>query len=297
MSTKSILFLGDSFTWGEGLELYSNDPKWVAERSIDNSTWANSLSYKQDETSVLFRNKNRFPGIVSDYFNCDVFVDDENGGRIARNLLILEQNLIKNNITDVVLQFSTYTREAYHLSFDCRCDFCLEYQWPSLMDNLMSYVHKNRGDAPGDIKNVEKAVYDLVSSKINLYDYNTFEFLNQSEKFIVNLFVSQFAQIASSQFHRIQRDIGIKFHYIDSWCDVTSNGLQHNHKISPYMIYLIGKNGRRYRKWSDWLSTFEVKSIADDFPIAANHHPSLEMHQYLAKSVIAHLQKFDKTKI
>lgn len=79
-----ILFLGDSFTWGEGLELYCDTPKWVEERSQKN-TWK-YLSTKQDTDGEDFREKNRYPGIVSKHFNTNVYVDDHNGGYIGRYL-------------------------------------------------------------------------------------------------------------------------------------------------------------------------------------------------------------------
>ena len=33
MKLREIAFLGDSFTWGEGLELYLDSPFWINQRN------------------------------------------------------------------------------------------------------------------------------------------------------------------------------------------------------------------------------------------------------------------------
>ena len=58
-SNDVIIFGGDSFTWGEGLELYLNTPKWINERTTLNR-WSD-LYPKQDYEAKTFRESNRFP--------------------------------------------------------------------------------------------------------------------------------------------------------------------------------------------------------------------------------------------
>lgn len=291
---KSIVFLGDSFTWGEGLELYTDTPKWINERSIDNSTWANSLKHKQDNDGIEFRNKNRFPYLACQELDYEFFVDHENGGTIARNLMILEENLIKHKITDVVLQFSSYNREPYHLTFDCRCEYCEHTHFSSILDSVVSYLHKKNNYIKEEVTEKEKYIIDFISKKIGVSDIKSIEFLEKADKYCREHFNNQLNLLSSGFLHRLKSIHKINIYFIDSWCKDTSNIINNNLNITPFLIPLLGKTNRSYNKWHDWLETFENKSIADDFPKCGNHHPSLEMHQYLAKSVVNHFSKFKK---
>lgn len=76
-----IVFLGDSFTWGQGLPI----EKWIGEteKTIEDSnklmppTYPSELySYEDD----LYRKQNHFPNIVSKYFNKSYVTKFGNGG-------------------------------------------------------------------------------------------------------------------------------------------------------------------------------------------------------------------------
>lgn len=292
MEKRKIIFLGDSFTWGEGLELYSDNPKWIAERYIDNNNYV-ILKEKQDDFSRNFRNTHRFAGLVSKQLDCDSLVDEENGGTIARNMTNLKRFLIQNKgITDVVLQFSTYSRETLHMSFDCSCDFCLDSQWAPILDNLNMYIIKKLDNNNGDneIKENEQRVFNFISEKIDTIDIEDVSFLTKADKFIQENFVRQLKFLQFKEFLKLENDYNIKIHFIDSWCRETSKLLTQSHFVSTRLIPLVGKTNRRYTKWEDWVQTFESKLISDDFPITGNGHPTLEMHEYLAKSIILKLK-------
>ena len=289
---KSIVFLGDSFTWGEGLELYTDTPKWVLEREIDNSTWASGLGNKQDKDGIDFRNQNRYPALSCKKLNYDFFVDNENGGTIGRNLLVLEENLIKNKITDIVLQFSSYKRELYHLTFDCRCEFCQYTTFASPLPYILSYIEKKHSNKDNLITQKEKYIFDFISNRIGNTNIKSIKFLEDTDVHCKYQFDNQINLLSKGFFHRLRTLHNIKIHFIDSWCDNTSNILQNNGNIAPFLILLIGKDGKTYKKWAEWLQTFENKSISDDFPLCGNHHPSLEMHKYLSMSVVKHFNSF-----
>jgi hypothetical protein len=290
LETKKIIFLGDSFTWGEGLELYNdNSSKWKSERNVDNNNWL-ILKDKQDEDSINFRNNHRYPYLVSKQLNCDYFMDSENGGTLARNFKILENILIKENgITDIIIQFSTLSREPVHLNFNCSCDFCLENQWPPILDNLNRYINKNlyKDREPTDIiSETENSVFNYVSSKIQTSDIRAVDFLIKSDNFVQQNFIKQLDYRINFYLKNLESEHNINFHFIDSWCGVTSNLIQTNTDINRRLIQLIGKNGKKYNKWSEWIETFKNKSIKDDYPNTNNGHPTLEMHKYLAKSIV-----------
>lgn len=283
--------MGDSFTWGEGLELYSNYPKWIEQREVDNNSWI-VLEEKQDSDSISFRNNNRYPHLISEEIECNYFIDRKNGGNVARNVRFLEKALIENlGITDVVLQFSNFSRETLHMSYKCSCDFCSETYWTPIMDMLNTYLDKKLEDVDAEVSYQEQKVYELISSKIGISDIHDLTFLEKADEYVQNNFSTQLNFLLGNVFYPLERDYGINFHFIDSWCSITSDILKKNQNIQRRIIPLLGKNGKKYLTWESWVSTFSSKSIVDDFPKTNNEHPTLEMHRYLAKSVISHFKK------
>lgn len=295
LNKNTIVFLGDSFTWGEGLEFYSNSPKWILEREIDNNNWV-ILRDKQDEYSIKFRNEHRYPHLVASKLDCDYFVDSENGGTIARNMKMLKKVLIENkNVTDVVIQFSTYSRETLHMNFDCSCDFCLDTQWSPILDNINRFIDNKLGHGQfSQLQRNEQKVFDYVSQKINNNDYTSTEFLNQVDDFVQTNFTRQLDFLCENYFKELKNSHNIRFHFIDSWCTTTNKLLRKNDFIQSNLIPLIGKTNRPYRSWYDWTQTFETKLISEDFPKTGNGHPTLEMHEYLSKSILEYFQSFFK---
>jgi len=287
---KSILFVGDSFTWGEGLELYTDTPKWINERQKDNSKWADILKHKQDTEGTEFRNKNRFPALTSKELGSDFFVDDENGGTIARNLFIIEKNIVQNDVTDIVLQFSSLNREPYHLTHECRCEYCIKTACMSLYDGFFSYKMKIDEKKLHLITNEEKYIVDFIKNKLDEDNIESVNFLNKLDLYSQKHFNEQLTLLSKSFFVRLENIYGIKIHFIDSWCKKTSELLHKNVEVKNKFIPLIGKDNKKYFKWADWLNTFENKAIKEEFPKTGNGHPTLEMHQYLAKSIISHFQ-------
>ena len=76
-----IIFTGDSFTWGEGLELYTDTPKWINERTKLN-VWS-ELYQKQDYD---------FPQIIKDrkqYLCLSPLLDGKNITQINKNIRAL----------------------------------------------------------------------------------------------------------------------------------------------------------------------------------------------------------------
>jgi hypothetical protein len=123
-----IVFLGDSYTFGEGLELFIENEKWIKRRELV-SEWP-ELEPIQDDDSVKFREKNRFANIVGDYFGYEVISDWRNGGNLGVNLDVLkkgEKEVGIENIKAIVVQFSIATRNPIHLKNDCRCNLCIKY--------------------------------------------------------------------------------------------------------------------------------------------------------------------------
>jgi putative protein kinase ArgK-like GTPase of G3E family len=153
---------------------------------------------------------------------------------------------------------------------------------------IIKKLDNNNGD--NEIKESEQQVFNLISEKIGITDIEDINFLNKADKFIQENFVRQLKFLQFKEFVKLENDYNIKIHFIDSWCRETSKLLTQSHFVSTRLIPLVGKTNRRYTKWEDWTQTFDSKLISDDFPLTANGHPTLEMHEYLAKSIILHLK-------
>ena len=134
MRYRHITFLGDSFTWAEGLELYCNTPKWIAQRKIK-SNWQELVSL-QDEDAVSFRETHRFSNIVTNHFKAKLYTNANNGGSLQYVLMhilpIYYSNYHIPIKTDVmVIQFSILDRDTIHFSKEkyglCECNLCIDW--------------------------------------------------------------------------------------------------------------------------------------------------------------------------
>lgn len=112
-----ILFLGDSFTWGQGLEwelmisegIDINEINKIIPPDFD----AENLPYRYQ----LFREKNRFPSLVSNYFDVQNHIGRfGNGGNNYDNKFILSNldAFIEPERIDLVIFQFTHSQRAGH---------------------------------------------------------------------------------------------------------------------------------------------------------------------------------------
>lgn len=110
-----ILFLGDSFTWGQGLHYYYlvENEGWTwddCKNFLESNKRFESLSFNADE----FRRKNSFPYLVSKELNEPMVTPQfENGGdnyKIFRHLDNINLYVTITNISRVIIQFSAPAR-------------------------------------------------------------------------------------------------------------------------------------------------------------------------------------------
>ena len=132
---KYILFLGDSFTWGQGLYL----PSWVERKpevfhnflevrkgsAIDISMqWTDQMNYI-DKEDLRIKDELSFTGIVGRELNRIPLKKYSNGGSISNNLINLrDRHVVNGNEIDlydsyrkydviIVFQFSSIGREDF----------------------------------------------------------------------------------------------------------------------------------------------------------------------------------------
>lgn len=283
-----ILFLGDSFTWGEGLELYCNTPKWIAERNNENG-WP-SLETKQDEDSISFREENRFPRLVAKHFNKLDLVNSENGGSIAGATTVAHKFLFDPDIRidTIIIQFSILDREPIHGSFSCNCDFCKETNYTRFFEQIEGVI-----DAliQNNLTDKQKEIVSFYEKKTNrkTTDKDFLDCLITARREWYSTLLNDFYK---SHIIPWKSNGKRKIYYIDSW-DKESSYKLHDSVIpmNTHGIPLIGKDGKKYKTWTDWENSFQFKNIGLQFTKTGNGHPTLEQHQYLAKSIIEFLEK------
>ena len=295
---KGILFLGDSFTWGEGLELYCDTPKWIAEREKNNNSWL-VLSEKQDEDGIKFREENRFPALVAKYFNKTAFVNDTNGGCLAGSIATAHKFLFNPDvyIDTIVLQFSNFRRDPLHITFSCICEFCMTTTFARLFENADELLEKIIKGTDLDYK--EKLISLELEKLIGKKWFDNDKFIDSFIQARKKWYVDTLFNFYNLHLAPWESDGKRKIYFIDSWEEESSDAIfddyLHQHyphfKYQTNMIPLIGKDGDSYLRWKSWEKTFEYKSIAHEFKNTDNGHPTLEQHQYLAKSVIKFLEE------
>lgn len=288
---KSILFLGDSFTFGEGLELYCDTPKWIAERNERNG-WL-QLMHKQDEDGIKFREENRFPALVAKYFNKKALVSNNNGGCIAAYKRIGQKFLLDPdlNIDTIIVQFSAITREPLHASFTCMCDFCKRtgYFRPyEAIYSILKDIQNRSSFGFNEIKTLEmfEEMIQLDATDAKFLD----RVIEEEYKWSVNIlddFLYHYIQPWTSNGKR-------KFYFIDSWVEGSHTCMDRfiqGSGTGGNLIPLFGKDDNLYLRWNEWEDTFEHKRIQWEFPKTQNGHPTLEQHRYLAKSIVQKLKE------
>jgi hypothetical protein len=286
-----IIFGGDSFTWGEGLELYLNTPKWIDERTKING-WT-QLYQKQDYESQKFRESNRFPTIVSNYFNVDPRVYATNGGQFETPIAHIEKNIQNdvgfrpNKIKCIILQFTTIQRMSLHLDKDCKCKFCVVTGFEKPFNIYTKYIHKHINNDV--ITDTDYWALNWLEKNENIpyknLDYSTL--FQQIDNWFKPLFIRNLNLFMKDYVSKWETIAPVYF--IDSWDENSSNVINELPEFSKRMIPLLGFDNTYYTNYLEWENTFPHKRIINEFPETWNGHPTLLQHQYLAKSIITHL--------
>lgn len=124
-SKKYIIFLGDSFSWGQGLYL----PNWLERKPVVLSEIVNnhinddeiSVNWKEqeqyiDDIDIEIKDRLSFANIVAGKLDRKCLKRIHNGGSITSNINILEEIIKAGNVyKDVIIifQFSSVGREEF----------------------------------------------------------------------------------------------------------------------------------------------------------------------------------------
>jgi hypothetical protein len=304
MKLNKLAFLGDSFTWGEGLELYLDTPFWIEQRSKQ-SGWMD-LIHLQNEESTNFREKNRFANIVSNHFNSKLIIDNSNGGWLG-NITNYLKNILDNNLKPefIVVQFSCFNRNPihYHLGSlfrKCKCEKCENYTetihcFYHFLNSIRIKYHANKKLTDQEhfyltwlVDEFSFPLKELENNK-NAFPI-AFDYVNSiidSQSYIhLNYLVDTYVKPLEAR--------GTKIFYIDSWDSESSKIIHDIPLIKENLIYLKSNDGVLTQSYEQFEKSFLHSRIQYEFPKTQNGHPTLTQHQYIADSIIDTMEKFDK---
>ena len=111
---NKILFLGDSFTWGQGLYFY----KWKEEnKKLSNEVGGMYPSHSDyiTEDDLIYKDKLSFTGMVSKYYNLEPIKRKLNGGSNTEIIMDMIPMIDKynNSIEKLVFQFTSVSRYKF----------------------------------------------------------------------------------------------------------------------------------------------------------------------------------------
>ena len=133
--TNLLLNFGCSFTYGEGLEFHywkDNFPKTFDLYKNKVTYYPSSLIMISLEELILYREKNRYSGILKNFLNLNLLGKSENGGNNYRNIERLE--LLIN-----YLKIETNYTPKY----------CV-FQFTNIIRDIMEFIHNPYGNDPMD---------------------------------------------------------------------------------------------------------------------------------------------------
>lgn len=231
-----ILFLGDSFTWGQGLE-------W--EHLINNENWSvddiNKIIPPRTACERLplhlqdYREKNRWPRLVSEHFN-----------------------------------------HQYDLS---RCgNGGSNYDAHVFLENLEHFIH---------LENLDLIVFQFTNSHRFIPD----NFNGTLEDLFMNdivLFENYINKIKSKSGTEITNKIpNVKFLTL-SWLPEISNIIES--RFGSEFVVKFNFNNNEYNSFEPFAHQI---SLGVKYKGLLDYHFNLEGHQFIAKSVIEHIEKYN----
>lgn len=275
---KGLVFAGCSFTWGEGLEIYS-DLNTINWNSIKNFTYRfDNFGYFMPKSHKRYIESNRFSRIVSNYFETFDLVDDKNGGNHFTMLSHIKKCLIdyKDDIEYIIVQPTELAR-GIKLHKNCYKK-CCEVDLIRMIESYYSFQLK---------KDNFSDYFDIVNE--NLKDKNNIEdYLNKRQYSEYNNFVKELI--------KIKKETGVEIKFLRSWNLETENKTTYSNiekECSDFIIDnyipIIYKNSK-YKSFLELLKNNSELIIKSDFSFTENYHPNKKCHKIISDSIIQYLK-------
>lgn len=312
MEVKNIIFAGDSFTWGEGCELF-DDKIYNFVKSTCNEKGYYQPKYGDIQHFGYFeyiRNKFRFPTQVANHFNVMNILPQRNGGDMYGALNFVKGVLHdwnSNNFSHVIINLTEEYRSI--VSNETREWYLKELQWDivnySEVANVMAlwYSFLSMGDETLSIS--DDVVLNRYKEWNNTDDKNVLPSNN-----VLNLILNKFErpddfeqkvlEIFWNDIKRIIENIElkkVKILILNSWCRKTVDFFKSdnvpNEELKDFFNSRFIKLYDDEKEYTDLYSLMLVPkyNLSLKHPWTKNQHPTKEAHDVIANSVIKKLEK------
>lgn len=286
---RGIIFAGCSFTWGEGLELYSNYPtiRYDYYKQEHKGYYFPEAVMYQKPGHVRYIEANRFARKVAQHFNTFDLVYPKNGGSLSTMRKFISSSLLEyeGDIEYIVLQFTEILRDVY-IHDNC-LESCCNISVREILNDRVSYECKELSlDEYKKYKSYElynQYFGDKTPLDIDM-EYSTKE-LVKTLKFLWNI-----------------EQTGVKIKLLGTW----TNDIQkyesiketHSELYNFYkqnLIPIVTPTNTYETIFSAYNSKPEYR-IATDLPWSNNDHPSLKFHNVVTDSIIKSIENDTKIK-
>lgn len=258
---KGFLFIGCSFTWGQGLYFYSNLES--VKEPLPNTFDMSIIS----EGQLRFMYANRFPRLIANHYNTFELVIDSNGGGDTGNCDYWMNKLGKN----LIYPFSDYSNIVFQLSQPHRNWTTFEYEGKKYKFNVFAEGEKDYD------KNLNTFTKWLESNNMDIDSWNILHVKQSLE------YVKQTLMYFEEQ--------GIDTN-IMTWTDDYIDHILNDNWLRKRFIRLH-HDGIVFNSINSLMLLPEMK-ISTDVDNLANppidDHPSLKCHQVISESIIRKLE-------
>lgn len=307
---KKIFFSGDSFTWGESIELENENFLQLLKSGdvtldygrmpLMGYNYQHFHDISSEINSIEHRIKYRFPTLVSKHFNAIGYVKEKNGGANDVNLDSLYNfQKDKSKLDLIVFQMTHVTRDFAHLYYHKK------------MPNIPHITHENIDDflqvvSPmwmtfdknTPLNKIEDFVFEDVAEKSMFWKPNMIKdviryFDNDFDKFWLN----QYEAAYSSYINKIEslNNNVAPVLIIGTWNDYdsymeTKLPIDLQIKLNRFKVKIGGyKNLFDYIDKTDG-SDYSCPTI--EIPeILRNHHPTIKTHEEIANCLISEIER------
>ena len=281
---KGILFAGDSFTWGEGLQYYSNLP---------NVNWKATQYYIEDYTPahVQFIKSKRFARQVANHFETFEYCRNNNGGDNTQIFEFIDTLNRQWQINYVPANSSSVTHRMFRMELE---DF--DYVVVQLTDMF-------RADIEFTYNGVTKKcnIHSRESVKTTEFDKYLHEIHGGGLKKFMHSFLDGFVKMVEEKFRKYE-SMGVKKCLIHTWQNELIPYIKNNSFLEDRFIE-YNVNGITYSSIWD-LQTRQDRpigmSISDDPYFSSigkkvvNGHTSLKAHKIQAEAIINKIEEIEK---
>tara|TARA_B110000858_G_C17796845_1_gene472927 strand:+ start:26 stop:1012 length:987 start_codon:yes stop_codon:yes gene_type:complete len=324
---KPIIFTGDSFTFGEGLELYDEKYKnhvksltKIPEVDDDGNkvyskyadyyyyNWARFEPMAWGGTAANTRNKLRFSTIVSETLDVPYFSPGENGYNTYSALDFVNRILEPNSTSDfscVVMNMTymwrddlEYSKKWLHknlnVNFTINNNHIVENS--SLHKFLINWFTWNHEHGNKTFKGNESE-YSRIFDGSNSIDINNAQILQDEYKTHDN-FELEMQRLNYYNIIEIIKKTNLPFYFIGTWEKYDAiilkklsndSNIKENiiDKIIPIKVENKFYDNIVYENFLEYSNIW----IYTEFPWTSNGHPTKKMHEYIGKSVSSYLKE------